>query len=231
MLRIAVVDDDGPINDLYTRWIREARPDAQIDQLRDRESAEKAFEANKYDLICLDIELRPDKNAGIGLIKNLRPKHGPVLVISSLNSEVYRPIMKELDAWDYLVKPLGEEQKDYFVSFVSRALRERRSTGPATAQAASTSMLEINPLNLTRAMWKGKKLNLPLTGQRIVRLLANEKGKVVSPRQLYELIPTGHNLVNLRAHIQVIRDAFKEVDPDFDKIHSVPAEGYFWKDD
>ena len=234
-IRIAVIEDDRATSDLFTRWLHELgtpeRP-MEITQLLTREEAERALQSEHYDLVCLDIQLGHERNAGIGLINTVhRTEHGPVLVISGAPADTYRSIMSELDAWDYLVKPLSEENKGSFLEFVSRALRQNKPHQDAgTEQKRNAGNgLEIDPLNQTSARFNGKRINLPLTGQRLAKLLAERAGQLVSYAELYEMISTGHNTANIRAHIQVIRNAIRDIDPSFDSIKSVPMAGYMWK--
>lgn len=229
--KIAVIEDDRATNDLFSRWLRDLEDDGRtidIRQFLNRDDAEIALRQTRFDLICLDIQLGHERNAGIGLIRTMHAtRQGPVLVISGAPAETYRSIMKELDAWDYLVKPLTEENRDSFLEFVSRALRQKAQPAePSRAKAAT--QLEIDPLNRTSARYDGQRINLPLTGQRIAKLLSDRIGQLVTYNELYQLIPTGHNTTNIRAHIQVIRNAIKDVDSGFDAIQSVPMAGYMW---
>ncbi|WP_230782554.1 response regulator transcription factor [Sphingomonas sp. Leaf37] len=234
-LRFAVIEDDQATSDLFTRWLRELETaDQKIDvvQALTRHDAEQLLRSDRFDLICLDIQLGHERNAGVGLINTVhKGNHGPVLVISGAPADTYRSIMRELEAWDYLVKPLSEENKDSFLEFVSRALRHRQATAELTPEptAKKAGGLEVDPLNKTSATYGGKRINLPLTGQRIAKLLFDRSGQLVPYSELYGMIATGHNTVNIRAHIQVIRNAIREVDSSFDAIKSVPMAGYMWK--
>lgn len=235
-LHIAIIEDDKDTSDLFASWLRELETSEQtvrLDQLFTRDEAESRLRANSYDLICLDIQLQHERNAGIGLIGLIRAvhqaRHGPVVVISGAPAETYRPIMSELLAWDYLTKPLSHETKGAFLDTISKALRKKQMPGAAEQGTEMSEGLEIDPLNQTSARYMGKRINLPLTGQRIAKMLADRQGQLVSYAELYAMIPTGHNTANIRAHIQVIRNALRDVDPQFDAIRSVPMAGYMWQ--
>ena len=43
------------------------------------------------------------------------------------------------------------------------------------------------------ALWRGQKLNLPLTAQRILAVLLERRGEVVSYEQLFDLVKTGRS--------------------------------------
>jgi len=76
--------------------------------------------------------------------------------------------------------------------------------------------------------WRGERINLPLTAQRILATLYQRHGEVVSYEDLFEVVKSGRNRDNVRKHVSTIRDAFREVDPGFGGIESVPMRGFRW---
>ena len=78
------------------------------------------------------------------------------------------------------------------------------------------------------AVWRGQKVNLPLTAQRILAALLQRRGEVVSYEELFEVVKSGRNRDNIRKHVSTIRDAFRELDPAFDRIANVPMRGFRW---
>jgi len=227
--RIAVVEDDPPTRDQLIGWLRAARPDAVVTALADRDTAEAVLSAERFDLVTLDLELGRERHAGIALI-NLLNKRGlgtPVLVVSAMPAAVYRSIMKALDAWDYLQKTQFDE-----VEFIETVLALLRQTArpdartDAAPQAAPDPL--IDPLRQRNPTWRGQRLNLPLTAQRILATLLEHRGGVVSYDQLYDVVKTGRNKDNVRKHVATIRDALREIDPAFDGIENVPMRGFRW---
>ena len=227
--RIAVVEDDPPTRDQLIGWLRAARPDAVVTALADRDAAEAVLSAERFDLVTLDLELGRERHAGIALI-NLLNKRGlgtPVLVVSAMPAAVYRSIMKALDAWDYLQKTQFDE-----VEFIETVLALLRQTArpdartDAAPQAAPDPL--IDPLRQRNPTWRGQRLNLPLTAQRILATLLEHRGGVVSYDQLYDVVKTGRNKDNVRKHVATIRDALREIDPAFDSIENVPMRGFRW---
>jgi len=227
--RIAVVEDDPPTRDQLIGWLRAARPDAVVTALADRDTAEAVLSAERFDLVTLDLELGRERHAGIALI-NLLNKRGlgtPVLVVSAMPAAVYRSIMKALDAWDYLQKTQFDE-----VEFIETVLALLRQTARPDARADAAPQAEpdplIDPLRQRNATWRGQRLNLPLTAQRILATLLEHRGGVVSYDQLYYVVKTGRNKDNVRKHVATIRDALREIDPAFDGIENVPMRGFRW---
>ncbi len=229
MPRIAVVEDDPTTSEQLTGWIRAARPELTVDQWFDRDAAEAALLRERYDLVVLDIELGRERNAGVALINEIN-KQGlgtPVLVVSAMPAAIYRSIMKALDAWDYLQKTTFDEAE--FVETFLDILRTARLREPkAAASKAPDESLQLDPLKQRSAMWRGQRINLPLTAQRILATLHERAGEVVSYEELFDVVKSGRNRDNVRKHVATIRDAFRDVDPAFDGIENIPMRGFRW---
>ena len=88
--------------------------------------------------------------------------------------------------------------------------------------------LSLDPLRQAAPLWRGQRVNLPLTAQRILATLHQKSGQVVSYDELFEVVKSGSNRDNVRKHISTIRDAFREIDPDFEGIENVPMRGFRW---
>jgi DNA-binding response OmpR family regulator len=230
MTRVAVIEDDAPTSNLLAGWIRAARPDTQIDQWFTRDEAEAALARTAYDAVVLDIELNRERHAGVAIINaiNKRYQGTPVLVVSAMPATIYRSIMKALDAWDYLQKTTFEESD--FVDTLLDILREAkaRQAQRGTETKPPSSELSLDPLWQRNPTWRGERLNLPLTAQRILATLHQKTGQVVSYEELFQVVKSGRNRDNVRKHISTIRDAFREIDPAFEAIENVPMRGFRW---
>lgn len=231
MTRVAVIEDDLPTSNQLAGWIRAARPDVEVAQWFDRDSAEAALEREHYDVVLLDIELGRERHAGVALINaiNKRRSGVPVLVVSAMPAAIYRSIMKALDAWDYLQKTTFEEA-DFIETFLEilRVARERNAREEKPAPQAGE--LALDPLWQRTPTWRGERINLPLTAQRILATLYQRRGEVVSYEELFDVVKSGRNRDNVRKHVSTIRDAFREVDPHFEGIENVPMRGFRWAD-
>ena len=230
MPRIAVIEDDPTTSEQLAGWIRATRPELVVDQHFDRDAAEAALRRERYDLVVLDIELGRERNAGVALINEIN-KQGlgtPVLVVSAMPAAIYRSIMKALDAWDYLQKTTFDEAE--FIETFLDILRTARLKEPATKPAAARAddSLQLDPLKQRTAMWRGQRINLPLTAQRILATLHARTGEVVSYEELFDVVKSGRNRDNVRKHVATIRDAFRDVDPAFDGIENIPMRGFRW---
>jgi len=224
MTRVAVIEDDLPTSNQLKGWILAARPGIEVQQWFTRDEAEAAIARERYDAVVLDIELGRERHAGVALINaiNKRGAGTPVLVVSAMPAAIYRSIMKALDAWDYLQKTTFEE-----ADFIDTFLEILRTARPHGAASEKTE-LSLDPLRQSAALWRGQRVNLPLTAQRILAALHARTGEVVSYEDLYAVVKSGRNRDNIRKHVSTIRDAFREIDPDFDGIENVPMRGFRW---
>lgn len=229
MTKVAVIEDDAPTSNQLAGWIRAARPGIEIHQWFTRDEAEEALGRESYDAVVLDIELGRERHAGVALINaiNKRSQGTPVLVVSAMPAAIYRSIMKALDAWDYLQKTTFSES-DFIDTFLD-VLRAARAAKGTAKGAAPAEELSLDPLWQRTPIWRGGRVNLPLTAQRILATLYQRKGEVVSYEDLFGVVKSGRNRDNVRKHIATIREAFREADPAFDGIENVPMRGFRWR--
>lgn len=230
MSRIAVIEDDQPTSDQLAGWIRAARPSIQVDQWFTRDEAESALARERYDVVVLDLELQRERHAGVAIINTINKSRPgtPVLVVSAMPATIYRSIMKALDAWDYLQKTTFEERDfiDTFLDILRASAKQANDARDAGESAAGE--LSLDPLWQRTPTWRGERINLPLTAQRILATLCRRAGEVVSYEDLFEVVKSGRNRDNVRKHVSTIREAFREIDPDFDGIENVPLRGFRW---
>jgi len=233
MTKVAIIEDDVPTSNQLKDWILAARPGLTVEQWFDRDDAEAAIAREDYALVTLDIELGRERHAGVAIINaiNKSGRGTPVLVVSAMPAAIYRSIMKALDAWDYLQKTAFEEA-DFIETFLEilRAGRGRPGSKPAPATPAAGDELSLDPLRQSTAQWRGQRVNLPLTAQRILATLYQRRGEVVSYEELFQVVKSGRNRDNIRKHISTIREAFRELDEHFDRIENVPMRGFRWSD-
>jgi DNA-binding response OmpR family regulator len=234
MTTIAVIEDDKPTSQQIVTWIKSACPDAIVHTWFDRDSAESALAKTTYDLVILDIELGHERNAGVAIINVINKHHvgTPVLVVSAMPAAIYRSIMKALDAWDYLQKTTFEEA-DFIETLLEilRVVKHRKQAQATSIKVENNIELVLDPLWQSTPLWQGERINLPLTAQRILATLYQHKGHVVSYEDLYDVVKSGRNRDNVRKHVSTIRDAFRELDPDFNQIENIPMRGFRWSKD
>ena len=112
-----------------------------------------------------------------------------------------------------------------------RAVRVAKAVAQAPASTAAAPVgdaLVLDPLWQRTPTWRGERINLPLTAQRILATLHQRSGEVVSYDELFEVVKSGRNRDNVRKHVSTIREALREVDPSFEGIENVPMRGFRW---
>jgi DNA-binding response OmpR family regulator len=231
MLTVAVIEDDIPTSNQLKGWIESAKPGIHVAQWFTRDDAEAAIAREKYDLVVLDIELGRERHAGVALINAINKQSGtPVLVVSAMPATLYRSIMKALDAWDYLQKTTFEEADfvDIFLEILRASKAQREASG--RAEISKKDELSLDPLWQGAPTWRGERINLPLTAQRILATLYERRGEVVSYDDLFLVVKSGRNRDNVRKHVSTIREAFRDIDPNFDGVENVPMRGFRWVD-
>jgi len=232
MPKVAVIEDDVPTSNQLRGWIEAARPGIEVHQWFSRDDAEGALAREHYDVVVLDIELGRERHAGVAIINTInksandRQRGTPVLVVSAMPAAIYRSIMKALDAWDYLQKTTFEEA-DFIDTFLE-ILRAAKSAAVAPPLPAATAELSLDPLRQSSPTWRGQRVNLPLTAQRILAALHQRRGEIVSYEELFLVVKSGRNRDNIRKHVSTIRDALREIEPAFDAIENVPMRGFRW---
>lgn len=231
MENVAIVEDDHPTSDQLRGWIEAARPGIRVAQYFSRDEAEAALSREAFDLVLLDIELGRERHAGVAIINaiNKTRRGTPVLVVSAMPAAIYRSIMKALDAWDYLQKTTFEEA-DFIDTFLEILRAGKERTKDKAVPAHNGGDLSLDPLRQHTPLWRGQRINLPLTAQRILATLHQRRGQVVSYEELFTVVKSGRNRDNVRKHVSTIRDAFRELDPNFDAIENVPMRGFRWAD-
>jgi two-component system alkaline phosphatase synthesis response regulator PhoP len=103
--RILVVEDDIELSGILVEHLTDAGYD--VTAVYDGEGGMRESTGGSYDLIILDLML-PDTN-GLEICKAVRSRPGypPVLMLTSLSSELDRVLGLELGADDYMTKPFS----------------------------------------------------------------------------------------------------------------------------
>lgn len=224
MVKIAVIEDDPLTSDQLCGWIRRAVPTARVDQWFSRDDAMTAVAREVYDLITLDIEMGAERNAGVRIIKEAtRNRPVPVLVVSGMPADLYRGVMKALDAWDYLQKPVGEHDLIETLLDILRTSQRPVESGAGT--------LHLDPLRQAKPTWQGQRLNLSNTQQRLLNAIYTQReaaDPTVPYPVLYDAVLSGKNRDNIKKQVSQIKAAFRDIDPQFNAIVVEPMRGYRW---
>jgi DNA-binding response OmpR family regulator len=221
MVRIALIEDTLSTQDAFAQELRGAG--FVVDAFDAVEPARKALEQNVYDAVVLDLELNGNRFAGVDLMTEARAagRMPPVLVTSSLPVADFRPMTLRLGAWDHVPKPI---EAGTLALKMQRLLDSMNTRGSATRTVGPLEW-DLSEPGLLR--WHKKRVRIALTGWKLVDLLASRAPSPVDYEELTKKLLTGDRDA-LRQHVATVRQAFRDVDPDFDAIHAVPGKGYLW---
>src|SRR5438045_7368957 len=128
--RVLVVDDDPTVSDVVRRYLE--RAGLAVTLAADGPAALRAFEAERPDLVVLDLML-PGID-GLEVCRRLRARADdvPVVMLTALGDEEDRVLGLQLGADDYVSKPFSPRE------LVLRVQSVLRRSGPGTAVAAET---------------------------------------------------------------------------------------------
>lgn len=235
--KVAIVDDDDLFRESMAENLREAgfRVEAFCDG---RSALSRLMNGARPDLILLDWKM--PEISGIEVLRRLRQSEIDVAVIflTVLGDQIYEEAALLGGAVDFIEK---SRSFSILLRRIELTLSRSASAAPLNADAAAQSVIEFGPMRLKleskRAFWKDSQVDLSLSEFRLVKALAEQAGQDVSYRALYDLVhgegffagdgDMGYR-ANVRAFIKRIRQKFRDVDRDFDRIENYPGFGYRW---
>ena len=222
---VLVVDDEPQI----VRGLRVILRDAgyRVDSAQTKQEALDAVAARPPDAMVLDLVL-PD-GSGVDVCTEVRGWSSlPILVLSAVGDE--REKVKALDAGadDYITKPFGTEE---LLARLRAVLR--RSTAEPDEAAISVGGLTID-LAARRVTTEGRDVHLTPIEFDLLRVLAKNRGKLVTHRQLLKEVwgPAYQTETHyLRVHFAHLR---AKIEPDPSRPRHVltdPGVGYRLQDE
>ncbi len=178
----------------------------------------------KVDLIVLDVGL-PDQD-GFSFCRNLRKTHGtPVIFLTARSDEIDKVVGLEIGADDYMVKPFSPRE----LAARAKAILRR---APLATPGVSQAPFEINEAKY-QIHYFGKNLNLSPYEFRLLKVLLERPGRVLSREQLLQLAweePEASMDRTVDAHIKSIRSKLKAINEVNDPILTHRGLGYSLKE-
>jgi len=235
-IRVLLVEDDQDYRDAVAGEL--AEHGFAVDGFGDGASLLRALDAAvNADIIVLDWSL--PKTSGIDLLPQLRRRgvNLPVVFLSGRALPANESLAFDRGAIDFIDKSRG-------VEVLARRLRRVVVAGKQMAASPAGDRVACDELVLesamSRAYWKGVDLDLTLGEYKVVHLLASKRGSFVSYRAVYDRLrhegfisgqgPDGYRN-NVRSAVKRIRNKFRALDPNFEKIENYAGFGYRWKTD
>ena len=224
---LLIVDDDKEIRNLLTEYLEQAG--YRVSAVGDGKAMRRALEANRIDLVILDLML-PGED-GLTLCRELRSRTNmPVLMLTARGDEVDRIIGLEMGADDYLAKPFNPRELLARIKSVVRraqALPTNMETDTVHTLRFAGWTLDVATRNVTAA----DGLVVPLSGAeyRLLRVFLDHPQRVLAREQLLELA-NGREAILFDRSIDVLvgrlRKRLRDDSREPTLIKTVRGEGY-----
>ncbi len=194
----------------------------------DGEEALDKFKTQRPDFCIFDVMM--PKLDGFELCRKVRAldDHIPIIILTAKGDEVDRVVGLELGADDYIAKPFGSRELIARVKAITR----RTTNAPAHSKKQQTSFvmdhLTIDPKSL-RATHGDKTIQLTMRELKVLEMLYENKGKVLSRLELFEECWGRRYMANSRALDQFISQLRQKIELDQSNpkiIRTVHGVGY-----
>lgn len=192
------------------------------------EEAYNTFKTQRPDFCIFDVMM--PKMDGFELCRRVRAldEHIPIILLTAKGDEVDRVVGLELGADDYIAKPFGPRELIARVKAITR--RSSNTTAPKTTQKSAFTMdhLTIDPKSL-RAQNEGQTIQLTMRELKVLEMLYENKGKVLSRLELFEECWGRRYMANSRALDQFISQLRQKIELDHSSpkiIRTVHGVGY-----
>lgn len=178
-------------------------------------------------VVLLDLGL-PDVD-GVEVARAIRKlSPAPIIVISARDTEEQKVLALDGGADDYVTKPFGPSE---LLARIRAALR--RAPTENTASGEPTGVFSIGDLRVDferrQVISSGKEVHLTPTEYKLLSMLVESAGKVVTHHQLLERIwgPAANDHVHyLRVYMRQLRQKIEPVPATPQYIITEPAIGY-----
>ena len=219
-LRVLIVDDERAIR-RYLRASLTAHGHTVYEAVNGAEALQ-AVAFDRPDILILDLGL-PDLD-GVEVTRRLREwTQVPIIILSVREQEADKIAALDAGADDYLTKPFGDGELQ---ARIRAAIRH--TTHPENEPAIEINQLKID-FSRRQVTLAGQEIALTPTEYEILRLLAQNVGKVLTHRQLLQQVwgaPYSEELHLLRVNISNLR---RKIEPDPARpryIHTEAGVGY-----
>lgn len=223
MPKILIVEDDRPLSNGILIALRQEG--YSFVQSFNIDSAKKQLSENQFDMIILDVNL-PDGN-GFDLCEEIRKTSSvPIIMLTANDMETDVVTGLELGADDYITKP--------FSLMVLRArinaqLRRCLQINISKEIVIDDFSYNFDAMEFTK---NNVKIELSKTEQKLLRLLVEKKGIILSREELVDRIWTdGAEYVDenaLSVTIKRLRDKLEDTPSKPKYIKTVYGLGYTW---
>ncbi|WP_346917445.1 response regulator transcription factor [Clostridium sp.] len=224
MEKILIIEDDDDIRDILRVYL-----EGQAYEIWEAENGAEAMKqlVKQPDLIILDLML-PDTD-GLSICKSIRKKYYyPIIMITAKNADQDKILGLSYGADDYITKPFNP------LEVVARVKAQLRRYKKYTESITDTEMIYHKGLTLSQKSKQvginGKEIKLTPTEFKILEVLLQRKGEVLSGEELFHLIwedeyyskPTN----TITVHIRNLREKMGDSSEKPEYIKTVWGVGY-----
>ena len=181
--KILVVDDEHSIVELLKYNLENSG--YEVKEAYDGEEALNMVSQERFDLIILDLML--PKIDGIEVCKRLKEEyfHIPIIMLTAKSSEADKVLGLNIGADDYITKPFSVKELIARVNALLRRIGEMEKQNDR--EIINIGKLKID-LERHEVEKNGKLLDLTLKEFELLRILVENKGKVLSRNVLLDRV-------------------------------------------
>ncbi|HGJ66054.1 TPA: response regulator transcription factor [bacterium] len=222
-MQILIVEDEIQIAESLKKNLRDEGHNAMIAQ--DGEAALKLINEIEFDLLLLDS--RMPKITGLEVCKQLRKQGNqtPIILLTALGDISNKIEAFNAGADDYITKPFNPKE---VVLRVRNILKRFEKQKEFAIKTFNDGKIKINEKSFEMLI-DGKKVNLTATEFKILIMLINKGGEVLTREEIIKKA-LGYDYEGydrtVDAHIKNIRNKIKEVDDNLNCIQTVYGLGY-----
>lgn len=214
---ILLVEDEVDVAEIIRDYLQQA--DYSVKLAHSGAGIVELVKKSPPQLLLLDIML-PEVD-GVTICREIRSfSKIPIIMLTAKVSEIDRLLGYELGADDYICKPVNPRE---ILARVKTILRLYRHVPTSDYQ-----LLELDEAQLL-ATYHGSKLKLTKTEFRLLKLLYENKGKVLSRKNIREKIYSEQSEASDRAIdtcVKKLRKKMTEVTDEDNPLHSIYGLGY-----
>jgi DNA-binding response OmpR family regulator len=220
--RVLVVDDDQTVSDVVRRYLE--RAGFAVTLAADGQTALGAYEAERPDLVVLDLML-PGID-GLEVCRRLRTRADevPIVMLTALGEEADRVLGLQLGADDYVTKPFSPRE---LVLRVQSVLRRTTRSAPAAPETLDDSELVVDVARRV-ARLGGVELALTVREFDLLVFLMRNPGRAFRRAELLEHVWgwTFGDQSTVTVHMRRLREKVEEDPADPRRILTVWGVGY-----
>jgi two-component system KDP operon response regulator KdpE len=208
-MKVLIVDDEPAIRDALGRKLRRENFDVVL--CGDGLDGLRAFHAERPDIVVLDIVM-PGEMDGLTVCRRIREVADTPVMMLSAQAITEEDIIEGLSAGadEYLIKPVGLNE---FVARIQALLRRVQIGMAETEQGYNDGYLNVD-LHRRHVHVDGRRIHLTPTEFKLLAVLLENAGRVVSQRALLEQV-WGHEYIDdiyyPRVYISQLR---RKIEPD-----------------